>query len=84
MALYHDGEYYPGCIVKISRSPALKFTVQFDGYSKEETETLDQTEIKPLPRKQKEKPGFIIFLFNTVLNSTTLTWLRKIDWLIVV
>ncbi|XP_052090388.1 DNA excision repair protein ERCC-6-like 2 [Mytilus californianus] len=60
-ALYQgDGNFYPGFILKIIRSPGLKAIVQFDGYSKEEAETVDITQIKPIQRKQKEKSDLIL------------------------
>lgn len=42
------------------RSPELKVTVQFDGYTKEEAETVDITQIKPIPKKLKQIPGLLI------------------------
>ncbi|XP_076093658.1 uncharacterized protein LOC143064602 isoform X2 [Mytilus galloprovincialis] len=60
-ALYQgDGNFYPGFILKIIRSPELKAIVQFDGYTKEEAETVDITQIKPIQRKQKEKSDVIL------------------------
>jgi len=61
LALYHeDNKYYPGCILQMVRSPELKVTVQFDGYTKEEAETVDITQIKPIPKKLKQIPGLLI------------------------